>query len=32
MNLNIHNVSLSVKGRLIVDDVSIIVNPGDVVG
>jgi len=32
MNLNIHNVSLSIKGRLIVDDVSITVNPGEVVG
>ncbi len=32
MNLNIHNVSLSIKGRLIVNDVSITVNPGEVVG
>ena len=32
MNLTIHNVSLSIKGRLIVDDVSISVNPGEVVG
>jgi len=32
MNLSIHNVSLSIKGRLIVDDVSITVNPGEVVG
>jgi len=32
MNLNIHNVSLSIKGRLIVDNVSITVNPGEVVG
>ena len=32
MNLNIHNVSLLIKGRLIVDDVSITVNPGEVVG
>ena len=32
MNLKIHNVSLSIKGRLIVDDVSITVNPGEVVG
>ena len=32
MNLNIHNVSLSIKGRLIVDDVTITVNPGEVVG
>ena len=32
MNLTIHNVSLSIKGRLIVNDVSITVNPGEVVG
>ena len=32
MNLNIHNVSLSIKGRLIVNNVSITVNPGEVVG
>ena len=32
MNLNIHNVSLSINGRLIVKDVSLIVNPGEVVG
>ena len=32
MNLIINNVSLSIKGRLIVDDVSITVNPGEVVG
>ena len=32
MNLNIHNVSLLIKGRLIVNDVSITVNPGEVVG
>ena len=32
MNLNIQNVSLSIKGRLIVNDVSITVNPGEVVG
>jgi len=32
MNLNIHNVSLSIKGKLIVNDVSITVNPGEVVG
>ena len=32
MNLKIQNVSLSIKGRLIVDDVSITVNPGEVVG
>ena len=32
MNLSIHNVSLSIKGRLIVDDVSITVNAGEVVG
>ena len=32
MSLNIHNVSLLIKGRLIVNDVSIIVNPGEVVG
>ena len=32
MNLQIHNVSLSIKGRLIVNDVSITVNPGEVVG
>ena len=32
MNLKIHKVSLSIKGRLIVNDVSITVNPGEVVG
>ena len=32
MNLKIQNVSLSIKGRLIVNDVSINVNPGEVVG
>ena len=32
MNLKIHNVSLSIKGRLIVNNVSITVNPGEVVG
>ena len=32
MNLKIHNVSLSIKGKLIVNDVSITVNPGEVVG
>ena len=32
MNLKIKNVSLSIKGRLIVNDVSITVNPGEVVG
>ena len=32
MNLKIHNVSLSIKGRSIVNDVSITVNPGEVVG
>ena len=32
MNLEIKNVSLSIKGRLIVNDVSITVNPGEVVG
>ena len=32
MNLKINNVSLSIKGRLIVNDVSITVNPGEVVG
>ena len=32
MNLKIQNVSLSIKGRLIVKDVSITVNPGEVVG
>tara|TARA_B100000161_G_scaffold28105_1_gene16577 strand:+ start:521 stop:1249 length:729 start_codon:yes stop_codon:yes gene_type:complete len=32
MNLNIQNVSLSIKGRPIVNDVSITVNPGEVVG
>jgi len=32
MNLNIHKVCLSIKGRLIVNDVSITVNPGEVVG
>ena len=32
MNLKIQKVSLSIKGRLIVNDVSITVNPGEVVG
>jgi ABC-type (unclassified) transport system, ATPase component len=32
MNLNIHKVSLSIKGRIIVNKVSITVNPGEVVG
>ena len=32
MNLKIQNVSFSIKGRLIVKDVSIEVNPGEVVG
>jgi len=32
MNLKIHNVSFSIKGRLIVNDVSVTVNPGEVVG
>ena len=32
MNLKIQNVTLSIKGRLIVNDVSITVNPGEVVG
>ena len=32
MNLKIQNVSFSIKGRLIVNDVSISVNPGEVVG
>ena len=32
MSLSIKNVSLSIKGRLIVDDVSITVKPGEVVG
>jgi len=32
MNLKIQNVSLSIQGRSIVNDVSIIVNPGEVVG
>ena len=32
MNLKIQNVSLSIRGRLIVNDVSITVNPGEVVG
>ena len=32
MNLKIQNVSLSIKGRLIVNNVSITVNPGEVVG
>ena len=32
MNLQIQNVSFSIKGRLIVKDVSITVNPGEVVG
>ena len=32
MNLKIQNVSLSIKGRYIVKDVSITVNPGEVVG
>ena len=32
MNLKINNVSLSIKERLIVNNVSITVNPGEVVG
>ena len=32
MNLKIQNVSLSIQGRLIVKDVTITVNPGEVVG
>ena len=32
MNLRIKNVSLKIEGRLIVDDVSITVKPGEVVG
>ena len=32
MNLKIQNVSLSIKGRFIVNDVSITVNPGQIVG
>ena len=32
MNLKIQNVSLSIKGRLIVNDVSITVNQGEIVG
>ena len=32
MNLKIQNVSLSIKGRQIVNDVSLTVNPGEVVG
>ena len=32
MNLEIQNVCLSIKGRLIVNNVSITVNPGEVVG
>ena len=32
MNLKIQNVSLSINGRSIVKDVSITVNPGEVVG
>ena len=32
MNLKIHNVYLSIKGKLIVNDVYITVNPGEVVG
>ena len=32
MNLKIQNVSLTIKGRLIVNDVSITVNPGEIVG
>ena len=32
MNLKIQNVTLSIKGKLIVNDVSITVNPGEVVG
>ena len=32
MNLKINKVSLNIEGRLIVDDVSIIVSPGEVVG
>ena len=32
MNLKIQNVSLSIKGRLIVSDISLSVSPGEVVG
>ena len=32
MSLKIQNISLSIQGRLIVSDVSIVVNPGEVVG
>ena len=32
MSLRIKNVSLTIQGRLIVDDVSITVKPGEVVG
>ena len=32
MTLKIQNVSLSIQGRLIVKDVTITVNPGEVVG
>ena len=32
MNLEIQNVSLSIKGRIIVNDVSITVKPGEVIG
>ena len=32
MNLKIQNVSLSIQGRLIVNNVSVTVNPGEVVG
>ena len=32
MNLKINNVYLSIKGRLIVNDVSLTINPGEVVG
>ena len=32
MNLKIQNVSLNIQGRLIVNDVSITVTPGEVVG
>jgi len=32
MNLKIQNVSFSIRGRLIVNDVSITVNPGEIVG
>ena len=32
MNLEIKNVSLTIEGRLIVNNVSIVVTPGEVVG